>query len=82
MYFKGENDCNSCFYEYYLDNPYVNYPGIAYGIEDLEYARSTIHLLPELLNKQIEYINNKNINRFINDLNNFENNKNTVENNY
>jgi len=82
VYFKGGSDSNTCFYEYYLDNPYVNYPGIAYGIEDVEYARSTLHLLPELLNKQIEYINNKNIDRFINDLNNFENLKNTVANNY
>lgn len=82
QWFTGKGDTNSCFYEYYLNHPYTNYPGVAYGIEDLEYARSTIHLLPELLNKQIEYTNNKSVDRLINDLKHFENNVNTIETNY
>jgi hypothetical protein len=82
QWFTGKGDTNSCFYEYYLNHPYTNYPGIAYGIEDLEYARSTIHLLPDILHKQIEYTNNRSVDKFINDLKNFENNVNTIETNY
>jgi hypothetical protein len=81
-WFTGKGDKNSCFYEYYLNHPYIDYPGIAYGIEDLEYARHTIHFLPDFLHKQIEYTNNISVNRLINDLKNFENNVNTIETNY
>lgn len=82
QFFTGKGDKNSCFYEYYLNHPYTNYPGIAYGIEDIEYAKSTIHLLPDFLHKQIEYTNNKSVNRLINDLRNFENNVNTIQTNF
>jgi hypothetical protein len=82
QWFTGKGDTNSAYYEYYLTHEYTNFPGIAYGLEDIEYARSTIHLLPELLHKQIEYINAPSIEKFIIDMQNFESNINTVQNNY
>jgi hypothetical protein len=83
-FFKGTGYLNSCFYEYYLNNEYIDYPGIAYGIEDLENARNTIHLLPDYLNKQIKYVNNQSMKRFINDMQNFDSNTNinSIQNNY
>ena len=82
QWFTGKGDINSAYYEYYLTHEYTNFPGIAYGLEDVEYARSTIHLLPELLHKQIEYINTQSLEKFIVDMQNFESNINTVQNNY
>jgi hypothetical protein len=81
-YFTGRADANSSFYLYYLTHPYTNYPGIAYGMEEKEYAKDTLHLLPDLLNKQIEYTNNYCINNFIQDMRDFSGNKNTVETNH
>lgn len=81
-WFTGMADTNSGFYEYYLKNEYTNFPGIAYGIEDIEYARSTIHLLPDILNEHIESINNLSVNNFINDMKNFHDNINSIENNF
>ena len=82
QWFTGQGDTYSAFYEYYKNNEYSNYPGIAYGIEDVPHAESTIHLLPEELNKQIKYINNRSIDRFIVDIQNFDKQINTVGNNY
>ena len=81
-YFTGKGDANSFYYTYYMDHEYTNYPGIAYGLEDLPHAESTIHLLPDLLFKQIEYMNKKNVDSFINDMKQFDNNINTIQNNF
>jgi hypothetical protein len=82
-YFTGNgNNANSCFYNYYQSHPYDNYPGIAYGLEDLEYAKNTIDLLPELLMKQIDYVNSNCVDSFIEDMKDFDNNINTIGNNY
>lgn len=66
--------------KYNIENIY----GLAYGIsnEELNYAQSTIHLAPELIEKIIEEINNENLNNFINNLNinKFKSLNNTVEN--
>jgi len=82
QYFTGNGDTNSCFYTYYQNYPYTDYPGIAYGIEDIDFAKQTIDLLPDLLMKQIEYMNNSCVDSFIQDMNNFDKNINTIENNY
>jgi len=82
QYFTGNGDTNSLFYTYYQTYPYTNYPGVAYGIEDLEFATKTIDLLPDLLTKQIEYMTNICVDSFIEDMNNFDKNINTIENNY
>ena len=59
-----------------------NLYGIAYGYDDIEYAKSTMHLVKEQLNDIINYSKENNIMSFINDLKNFEIVENTVENNY
>jgi hypothetical protein len=61
-----------------IDNLY----GIAYGIEDLEYAENTIHLMKEQLDDIINFCIEKTIIPFINDIQNFENMENTIQNNY
>jgi hypothetical protein len=81
-YFNGKADINSIFYQYYMDHEYINYPGIAYGLEDIHHAESTLHLLPDLLFKQIEYMNMKSLDNFINDMKQFDNNINTIQNNF
>jgi len=61
-----------------LDNLY----GIAYGREDMEYARNTIHLVKNQWDEIIEFCKEKTIKPFIEDINNFENMINTIENNF
>jgi hypothetical protein len=61
-----------------LDNLY----GIAYGREDMEYAKSTLHLVKEQWDDIINYCEEKTVLPFIEDLKNFENMQNTIENNY
>lgn len=55
--------------------------GIAYGIEDIEYARSTLHLVEEQIKDLIKY-NNKSVSSFVDDLKKFNNMENTIKNNY
>lgn len=56
--------------------------GIAYGSDDLQYAKETLHLAREQWNKIVQYNKNKCIPTFIDDINNFENNLNTLESNF
>ena len=66
--------------EHNVDNLY----GIAYGLEDLEWAKSTIHLAEEQWKDIIQFNIEKNIENFIEDLNHLDDGtlQNTVENNY
>jgi hypothetical protein len=66
--------------EHNVDNLY----GIAYGLEDLEWAKSTIHLVEEQWKDIIQYNIETNIVKFIEDLNHLDDRtlQNTVENNY
>ena len=61
-----------------LDNLY----GIAYGREDMEYAKSTLHLVKEQWDDIVEFCKEKTIKPFIEDINNFENMHNTIQNNF
>jgi hypothetical protein len=61
-----------------LDNLY----GIAYGREDMEYAKKTIHLVKEQWNDICNFCKEKTIIPFIQDIQNFENMQNTIQNNY
>jgi hypothetical protein len=67
---------------------YLNYKGlnnlygIAYGREDMEYAKSTLHLVKEQWDDIINYCKEKTILSFVEDIQNFEKMKNTVQNNY
>jgi len=82
QWFTGKGDINSCFYEYYLVNEYTNFPGIAYGSEDIEYTRSTLNLFPDYFNNIIKWINNQTLDKFITDMQHFEKNINTIGNNF
>lgn len=67
----------------FLKNNNIDYIyGIAYGIDDLDYAKETIHLAPELIKNSINYTNNKSANFIIDEIKNFDLNNNTVHNNY
>ena len=63
--------------------PYLSYKnidnlyGVAYGLEDIEYAKNTIHLVKEQWNDIQIFLKTKYLNSFIEDINNFENCKNT-----
>jgi len=67
--------------DYLKHNNLTDLYGIAYGIDDIEYATKTIHLVKEQWNEIISYTNNT-VNCFINDIQNIQNMQNTVENNY
>jgi hypothetical protein len=67
---------------YFIDKNVNNVYGIAYGIEDIEYAKSTIHLAYEQMQDIKKYLVDKTVIPFINDMNNFELMTNTVEKNY
>ena len=69
---------------YLIENNIDYLYGIAYGNDEAEinYAKSTIHLLDEQFKNIIEYFKNKSVIPFINDINNWDNSENTVENNF
>ena len=56
--------------------------GIAYGLEELEYAKSTLHLVKEQWDDILKFNKEFIIKPFINDIQEFERNQNTVQNNY
>jgi hypothetical protein len=61
-----------------LDNLY----GIAYGLEDVQYAIDTLHLVKDQWTDIQNFNKEKTVVPFINDIQNFENMQNTVQNNY
>jgi len=74
---------HTTFYSFYLkcknlDNIY----GVAYGIEDIEYAESTIHLAYEQMMDIKQCFVENSIQPFIDDMQFFEKMPNTLENNY
>jgi hypothetical protein len=68
--------------EYLKYNGLDNLYGIAYGKEDIEYAKNTMHLVKDQWDDIIKFCIEKTILPFIEDIKNFENMKNTIENNY
>ena len=70
-------------YGYLLSNNIKGYYGIAYGVEEIEWAKLTIHLAKQQWDDIITY-NNKFYESFVEDLNHLEDGtlQNTVENNY
>lgn len=77
----------SIFGDYLKKNNMNNMYGIAWGKEDIEYARSTLHLLPELMNDIKKDIDNNGTKTFLKDLDEYINLKNcnfenTVKNYY
>ena len=75
----------------YLEYKNLDYLyGIAYGIEDIGWAISTMHLMKDQWDDIIRYYKEHHISRFLRDMENMEQNldsetnslENTVENNY
>jgi len=56
--------------------------GIAYGLEDIPFAMSTLHLAPQQWKNIVNYSKEKTVMPFIDDINNFEKMINTIQNNY
>jgi hypothetical protein len=56
--------------------------GIAYGLEDIPFAMSTLHLAQQQWNDIINFCKTKTVIPFINDIQNFEKMINTIQNNY
>lgn len=56
--------------------------GIAYGADDLQNAIDTIHLAKEQWDRIINYMKNKYVPSFINDIENWNNNVNTIKSNF
>ena len=69
-------------YPYLKENNLDNLYGIAYGVNDIEYAKSTIHLVKQQWDDIISFTKTKYLNEFINDINNFDSDsyKNRIEN--
>jgi dTDP-glucose 4,6-dehydratase len=68
--------------EYCKSKGLFNLYGIAYGMDDLEYAENTIHLVKEQWDDILKFNEKQLIIPFINDINNFDNMQNTIQNNY
>ena len=56
--------------------------GIAYGLEDIPFAVSTLHLAPQQWKNIVNYSKEKVVLPFINDIQNFDKMINTIKNNY
>ena len=68
--------------EYCKSKGINNLYGIAYGQEDLDYAKNTIHLVKEQWNDIINFCKIQTIKPFLHDMQNFEKMINKVQNNY
>jgi len=69
-------------------NEYLEYKkmdyfyGVAYGIDDIEWAQATLHLMKSQWDDIIQYYKDHHIGRFLQDMENMDQLENTVENNY
>jgi hypothetical protein len=70
------------FNEYIKETGINTLYGIAYGIEELEFAKNTIHLVKQQWTEIRECMINKNIKSFLKDMENYKYLINNVENNY
>ena len=68
--------------QYAKENKIDKLYGIAYGLDEINWARNTIHLVQEQWIKIKEFLKEKTIKPFLEDLKNIESLENTVENNY
>ena len=68
--------------EYFKESEEKVLYGIAYGMEDIEFAKNTINLVKEQWSKIIQFSKDKYILSFIDDINNWDSNINTIQNNF
>lgn len=73
---------NTCFANYLKSVGLTGMYGVAYGMEDLQYAIDTIDLLPQQILDLNDYYEKTTINPFIEDINEFNELSNTVRNNF
>ena len=67
----------------YLEHKKMDYfYGVAYGIDDIEWAQATLHLMKSQWDDIIQYYKDHHIGRFLQDMENMDQLENTVENNY
>jgi hypothetical protein len=70
----------TCYSEYLEYNNTGNAYGIAYGLEEIEWAKNTIHLAKDQLHDMITYLKDKHIQRLLKDVENFDHLVNTIKN--
>jgi hypothetical protein len=56
--------------------------GVAYGEEEIEFSKNTLHLVEQQWINIDKFFKKKYVESFINDINNYESQINTVENNF
>ena len=79
---KNEWLSTTAFNEYLKETETNTLYGIAYGIEELDFAKNTIHLVKQQWTDIRECMINKNIKSFLKDMENYKYLINNVENNY
>ena len=68
--------------QYVKENKIDKLYGVAYGLDEINWARLTLHLVEEQWIKITEFFKEKTVKPFLEDLKNIEGLENTVENNY
>ena len=72
----------TCLKDYFNNNNINVVYGIAYGLDDLEWAKNTIHLVEKQMNDIIQYYEKEHLTKFLYDIDHYEEQENTVQNNY
>jgi len=72
----------TCLKQYSIDRKINKLNGIAYGYENIEYAMSTLHLVKSQWDDILEYLKEKSINPFLNDMEHMNTLNNIVKNIY
>jgi hypothetical protein len=86
--YKVKEKTRRDWYNSYGTSDYMKYKGIdrlygvAYGIEEIDWAKNTLHLVREQWDDIILFNKEHIVKSFINDIQNFENMENTIQNNY
>ena len=68
--------------EYFVNNSAEKLYGVAYGLDELKWAETTIHLVDKQWLDITEYYKKKHVLTFIRDIENFNENINTSQNNF
>ena len=69
-------------YPYLVYKNVYNLYGVAYGLDDIEWAKNTLHLVKDQWCDIDNFFKEKYLSNFIDDINNFSKCVNTIENNF
>jgi len=73
----------TCIWDYLQENDLgTNLYGLAYGIEEMDFALSTIHLVEEQQRNICDFLKNRSIDLLLSDIAQFDENTNTIQNVY